>query len=453
MVERALLSGGLRGPYRQRIRQLPRVHRSQVALRATPATTSEFSERRTAQAARTAEAAARISRAASAVAKLARPHRLLGDRGRPTAAANPAKHSLAGSRPIRRCRNHGSRKTKQSTVRFRFDSGSCVRLRRLPQLCAIATPTQRLSEELRAQMPKHGVARRSADEPQKPKELTLCDSFTNCASHPRCAFRLAPVCRLRGRAEFQSPCSSECPRLYARSAFFHQRHSRSLRRRSTAICSGPGHPRRLVDALSFSPAEQFDRALAQGQSGHQGGASGLGGRKRERAGSTWRLLSERFRRFHGKQAADIHPALSSAEREHIQLQPVHAGGGCFVCAGCVWTQPAHRRVAEGAGAASALRAGRNAHHAQLQRGGSGHSGSVLARANHRHEAADRYQHRHAADLAPAVRAGLCGSPGRRGAGIAARASRVHVTAAGEAIGATTRPAGGTLRRIPEPGTC
>ena len=50
-----------------------------------------------------------------------------------------------------------------------------------------------------------------------------------------------------------------------------------LRRRSTAICSGPGHPRRLVDALSFNPAEQFDRALAQGQSGPQGGAGGVGG--------------------------------------------------------------------------------------------------------------------------------------------------------------------------------
>ena len=131
-----------------------------------------------------------------------------------------------------------------------------------------------------------------------------------------------------------------------------------IQRRGTAICSGPGHPRRLVDALSFSPAEQFDRALAPGQSGPQGGAGGAGGGKRERPGSTWRVLSERFRGFLGKQAADIHPALSRAEREHIQLQPVHAGGERIVRAGRVWPQPANRRVAESAGAASALRAWR-----------------------------------------------------------------------------------------------
>ncbi len=250
---------------------------------------------------------------------------------------------------------------------------------------------------------------------------------------------------------FQKPAAPEVSGYTPEPAGGDERRDQRRRRRAAALSQRKGHSGRMVDPLSLAAAGRSDRALAQGEPGHQGGAGRVGRSAGERAGAERRLLSQRRGRFLREPAEDLERACAHPQCQRVLLQPVHSAGQRVVRAGRVRPESADRGVPAGAGGTGALCPGRDAYHAERQRRRRGDPGGLPAGAGFRDARAHHDQHRNARGPAQAVCEGVCRPAQRRGAGVAARADRRHAAAAGQATGPAARPAGRSLRRFPQPG--
>ena len=184
---------------------------------------------------------------------------------------------------------------------------------------------------------------------------------------------------------FKEPCSAERPRLHARSAFDHQRHAQCPPAEKPSALSRAGTSRE-IGGRSFiqQPLNDLIERSLKANPDLKAAQAALVVARENVLAQRGAYYPQRFRQV-SRQAGSRHRPCSLPCRTpsifNFSLYTPEVS--CVVCAGCVWPQPANGRVAEGAGAASALCAGRDAHHAELQCRGRGHSGSVLARANRR----------------------------------------------------------------------
>ena len=266
--------------------------------------------------------------------------------------------------------------------------------------------------------------------------------------------RASPCCsrRLRGRAEVQEARCSRRQRLYACADCDHQQHDQRRRRRSATFVAGhdiPGewwtlfHSKPLNDLIERSLKANPDLKAAQ--------AALMVARENVLAqrGAYYPSVTGGFSAM---RAEDHRVTFRPSPTPTSELQSLHAASKRLVRAGRFRSQPANRRIAASAGTTSALCSGRDAYHAELQRRRRRPSRRPPCGPDCGDARTHHHQYRDAGDFARPVCERLCERARRGGAGIATRASRRHLAAAAEAIGAATGSAGGARRRLSQPGS-